>query len=138
MNKIFLVVLGLSGGITVGAGVFAFFTVLGVLVRVIDISETEVYGGTYKIAIILGSLISTYIYIFRIGMNIGKGWLIVIGLYMGIFVGMVSSALAEVLNVIPSLSINMGITRWILLLIISIILGKTIGSIIYWVLPGFY
>lgn len=138
MNKIFLVVLGLSGGITVGAGVFAFFTVLGVLVRVIDISETEVYGSTYKIAIILGSLISTYIYIFRIGMNIGKGWLIVIGLYMGIFVGMVSSALAEVLNVIPSLSINMGITRWILLLIISIILGKTIGSIIYWVLPGFY
>lgn len=138
MKNLVLVALGLSGGAVVGAGVFAFFMVLGVVTRAMDIGRTEGYEKAYKIAILLGSLISTFIYIFDLGIKAHRGWLIAVGLFMGTFVGMVASALAEVLNVIPFLSINMGIDGWVYLLITAIILGKVVGSIIYWMVPGFY
>lgn len=132
MKTFLLVIVGLSGGALVGAGMFAFFIALGVIERVIDIGRTEAYRGMYKIAILLGSLLSTLIYMFRFGVRANKGWLLLIGLPMGIFVGMIASALTEVLNVIPFLSIRIGIIKWAYLLIIAIILGKVLGSILYW------
>ena len=138
MRTIFLIILGFSGGAAVGAGIFTFFTVLGVVARVIDIGKTERHGNIYKIAILFGSLVSTSIYMFGFRIRASRFWLIIIGLFMGIFVGMVASALAEVLNVIPYLSNRMGINKWIYLTIIGIIFGKIIGSIIYWIIPGFY
>ena len=57
---------------------------------------------------------------------------------MGIFVGMVASALAETLDVLPFTSTYIGINRWVYLWIIALIFGKIIGSIIYWTVPGFY
>ena len=132
MKTFLLVIVGLSGGALVGAGMFAFFIALGVIERVIDISRTEAYRGMYKIAILLGSLLSTLIYMFRCGVRANRGWLLLIGLPMGIFVGMIASALTEVLNVIPFLSIRIGIIKWAYLLIIAIILGKVLGSILYW------
>ena len=46
--------------------------------------------------------------------------------------------LAETLDVIPLLSNRIGINKRIYLLIIGIILGKIMGSIFYWIIPGFY
>lgn len=132
MKALFLITIGLSGGAVVGAGVFAFFVALGVIERIIDISKTETYGKAYRISILLGSLLSTFIYMFGFGIEANRGWLVVIGLFMGAFVGMIASALAEVLNVIPFLSITMRIDRWVYFLIAAIILGKVLGSIVYW------
>ncbi|NLI59826.1 MAG: stage V sporulation protein AB [Clostridiales bacterium] len=137
-EKILLVILGLSGGSMVGAGVFAFFTVLGVVTRVMDIGKTQRYKSLYKGVILFGSLLSTCIYMFESGTKASKGWLVLLGLFMGIFVGMVTSALAETLDVIPLLSNRIGINKRIYLLIIGIILGKIMGSIFYWIIPGFY
>ncbi|NLN41637.1 MAG: stage V sporulation protein AB [Clostridiales bacterium] len=138
MNKFLLIALGLSGGAIVGTGISAFITVLGVLVRVMDLSKTQRYGYVYKIAILLGSLVSTYIYIFELSIKANPVWLSIVGLFMGVFVGMVASALAETLDVLPFTSTNIGINRWIYLWIIALIFGKIIGSIIYWTVPGFY
>ena len=99
----------------VGAGVFAFFTVLGVVTRVMDIGKTQRYKSLYKGVILFGSLLSTCIYMFESGTKASKGWLVLLGLFMGIFVGMVTSALAETLDVIPLLSNRIGINKRIYL-----------------------
>jgi len=138
MNKLFLIALGLSGGAIVGTGISAFITILGVVVRVIDLSETQRCGYVYKISILLGSLVSTCIYMFELGIKVSPIWLLIIGLFMGVFVGMVASALAETLDVLPFSSTYIGINRWVYLWIIALIFGKIIGSIIYWTVPGFY
>lgn len=138
MKKISLIIVGLSGGTAVGAGIFALFTALGVVTRIIDIGKTQRFEYHYKIAILLGSLTSTLVYTYGFNIKLGKGWLIISGLFMGIFVGMVASALAEVINVIPFLTTYMVIDRWLYLLIVGLILGKVIGSLLYWILPGFY
>ena len=138
MNKLFLIALGLSGGAIVGTGISAFITILGVLVRVMDLSKTQRYGYVYKIAILLGSLVSTYIYIFELSIKANPVWLSIVGLFMGVFVGMVASALAETLDVLPFSSTYIGINRWVYLWIIALIFGKIIGSIIYWIIPCFY
>lgn len=138
MNKLFLIALGLSGGAIVGTGISAFITILGVVVRVIDLSEIQRCGYVYKISILLGSLVSTCIYMFELGIKVSPIWLLIIGLFMGVFVGMVASALAETLDVLPFSSTYIGINRWVYLWIIALIFGKIIGSIIYWTVPGFY
>lgn len=138
MNKLILIALGLSGGAIIGTGISAFITVLGVVVRVMDLSKTQRYGHAYKITILLGSLISTCVYMFELSMKASRIWLLIVGLFMGIFVGMIASALAETLDVLPFTSTNIGINRWVYLWIIALIFGKIIGSIIYWIIPGFY
>ncbi|HZJ82475.1 MAG TPA: stage V sporulation protein AB [Clostridia bacterium] len=138
MKKIYLALLGFSGGATVGAGIVAFFTILGVVARVIDIGKTQGYEKYYKIAVILGALLSTYMYMFDFSVNGSKVWLTFIGLFMGAFIGMVASALAEMLNIFPFLTFSMGINRWVYPIIMAIIFGKVIGSLIYWTIPGFY
>lgn len=138
MKNIYLAFLGFSGGVTVGAGIVAFFTVLGVVARVVDIGKTQGHEKAYKIVIIFGALLSTLVYMFDFKVNGGRFWLAIVGLFMGIFIGMVSSALAEMLNIIPFLSMDAGIDNWLYLIIIAIIFGKMIGSLIYWTIPGFY
>lgn len=138
MNRLLLIAIGLSGGAIVGTGMSAFITVLGVVVRIMDLSKTQRYGYVHKIAILLGSVVSTFIYLFKFDIRASRIWLLIVGLFMGVFVGMVASALAETLDVLPFTSNNMGINRWVYLWIIALIFGKIIGSIIYWIIPGFY
>ncbi len=138
MNKIFLVALGLAGGTVVGTGISAFITVLGIVTRIMDLSMTQRYVYVYKNIILLGSLISCFLYMFEFNIMVSPSLLIIVGLFMGIFVGMIASALAETLDVFPFASTYIGISRWIYLWIIVLILGKIVGSLVYWTVPGFY
>ncbi len=54
--------------------------------------------------------------------------LIAFGLFSGIFVGCMVMALAEILNVIPIFTRRIKVTSGLSFIIISIALGKIIGS----------
>ena len=138
MIELLVAFMGLSGGIIVGIGIFAFFTVLGIIPRIINLGKIKTNKQVYSTAILMGTSLSTAIYIYGIRLGGGKCWLIIAGLFMGSFVGMVASALAEVLNVIPFLTISLRIRRWLYFLLLTIIGGKVLGSLLYWILPGFY
>lgn len=133
-----LAILGFSGGLIVGGALAAFLTALGVVTRLIEMVKTKKYLTVYKFSILAGTIVSTLFYTLPIKINT-KGYILVfVGLFMGIFVGMVASALAEVLNVIPLIADTLGAPKWIYVIIFAMLLGKIVGSLVYWIAPRFY
>lgn len=62
-------------------------------------------------------------------------WLLVpIGLFAGVFIGMLAAALTEVLNVLPILAKRIGMGDRILILLMAIVFGKILGSMFQWLI----
>ncbi|MGI6706968.1 MAG: stage V sporulation protein AB [Clostridia bacterium] len=134
----FCSVIGFSGGIIVGGGIIAFLTVLGVVSRLMHI--TSIYDNTFILSWIVlfgaltGCIISIFTYTTQLPQIVSVGF----GMVMGIFVGLLASALAEVINVIPIFADRMNVADYVHILIIVLALGKVIGSLIYWLFPKLY
>ncbi|OZM57138.1 stage V sporulation protein AB [Lottiidibacillus patelloidae] len=127
-----LLVIGFSGGIAVGAGFVAFLTVLGIIPRLTQLTRTKKYIRFYEVAIILGSMISAWLSLRDHTLEIPSFSLIILGLFFGVFVGMLAAALTEVLNVLPILAKRIGVHEKIVYLLMAIVFGKMIGSLFHW------
>jgi stage V sporulation protein AB len=60
------------------------------------------------------------------------------GLAGGIFYGVLAMSLAEVLDMLPILSRRGGVRRGLYYFVLAVALGKTVGSLLYFLIPGFY
>lgn len=127
--------IGLSCGVVVSAGIFALVTALGIVPRLIEKTHTQNYISLYENSIIFGGIGGTIISFWPISIPLGKLGLVVIGIGSGIFVGNLLVALAEFINVLPIMNRRLKLTGGIALMIVTLGLGKTIGSLIYWLLP---
>ena len=56
----------------------------------------------------------------------------VIGLMCGIFIGMLATALTEVLNVLPILAKRLRLTGYLFGLLMAMVAGKVAGSLFDW------
>lgn len=131
--KLFLIVFGLSSGIMVGAGVIALLILVGIIPRMAQISNTKAFISFYEKILIIGTLLGSFISIQNISISIGRIGVLVSGLAYGIFIGFLSSGLAEVLDYIPITSRRLKIpTIYLKYIIISLLIGKVIGSFIGW------
>ncbi|GAA0458612.1 stage V sporulation protein AB [Alkalibacillus silvisoli] len=128
------VVVGLAAGLAVGSGFVAFLTVLGIIPRLVQISNSNKLIRFYEWAVILGVLFGIYItfsnQIFEAPIFLEVYW----GLLHGIFVGMLAAALTEVLNVFPILAKRMHVDDYIALLVLAIVFGKILGSLFQWII----
>ncbi|MBU5438225.1 stage V sporulation protein AB [Tissierella sp. MSJ-40] len=133
-KNIFSIVVALGGGITVGSAAAAFITLLQIVPRLIQFTETEEYVKLYQYVTVSGFVLFSFLYFsnFHIGLN--KIFVGLIGLVFGIFIGLFSSALAEVLNVVPVLSKKFKIKDRLKYVIGALILGKVTGSLYYWLI----
>lgn len=139
MTKIILTILiGLAGGLAIGASITAFFVVLGVTARIIRWSKKEEYLIFFQISLVLGSLLSCLVYFFDFTVKYLEFFTIPLGILMGIFIGIIISALTETLDIISVAANKLSITKWIYLIVVIILLGKIIGSLIYFLVPGFF
>ena len=131
--KLFLIVFGLSSGIMVGAGVIELLILVGIIARMAQISNTKGFISFYEKILIIGTLLGSFISIQNISISIGRIGVLVSGLAYGIFIGFLSSGLAEVLDYIPITSRRLKIpTIYLKYIIISLLIGKVIGSFIGW------
>jgi stage V sporulation protein AB len=126
------IIIGLSGGLAVGAGFVAFLTVLGIIPRLIQLSKTEKFINVYISCVIIGSLVGTFLSFTSITWNQSTFLLLFWGLSHGIFNGMLAAALTEILNVFPIIYKRMGIDRHLILLFMAVVLGKIAGSLFQW------
>lgn len=55
-----------------------------------------------------------------------------VGLFDGIFVGMLAAALTEVLNVLPILAKRLRMTSYLFGLLLAMVFGKVAGSLFDW------
>lgn len=137
IKQLFLFVLALSGGALVGTAAAAFIALLDIVPRLAQVTDTSDKIGMYEITL---SFSATYFALSTlIGWSIGiksKVFLILMGFTFGAFVGLLASALAEVLNVMPVLFRRVQIEKYILAVLISIALGKVVGSFFSWGIIG--
>lgn len=130
-RQILLAVIGVSSGVAVAGGLFAFIVELGVISRFADQTHTADRILLYEDSAALGGILGTVLFIFHIPVP-GGGWLLpVFGLLAGIFVGCWAMALAEILNVFPIFIRRIRIVRYISAFVLSMAVGKGIGAMVF-------
>ncbi|MFZ7120593.1 MAG: stage V sporulation protein AB [Eubacteriaceae bacterium] len=131
----FVVFIGFSAGLSVGTSVISFLVILRVIPRIIEIFKESYHIYFIEIALALGSVVSSVIYLN--GFSIKTNFIVIIflGLLIGVFIGMLAGALNEILNVVPIVTKRLAIEKYDKYILISLSLGKTVGSLVYWLIP---
>lgn len=129
IQNILLIIIGLAGGIGVAGGVFAFISVLGIIPRLADRLGLASHIYQMETVIALGGITGCVISIFQIHFPGGFIGIALIGLFSGIFVGSLSMALAETLQVIPVLCQRTSLKVGFPVLIAALAFGKAAGSL---------
>lgn len=132
MIDLLAIILGLSNGLVVGAAFAGFISMLDIIPRLVQISRTFEYRILYQNAFSMGVLAFTIIYLFDLNVELNNIVVAILGLIFGTFIGIFSSALAEVLNVIPVLSKKLKIKDELKIIIYALLFGKIAGSLYYW------
>lgn len=133
-REVLLAVIGLSAGLIVAGGLFAFIASLGVVSDIADRTHTGSKILLYEDATTVGGILGNLIFVYRIPIPGGTLLQIVVGLFTGIFVGCWALSLAETLNVFPIFIRRVKLVRCVPYIILAIAIGKGIGSLIYFFL----
>ena len=134
----FLVFFGVSSGLLVSAGVFAFIAAIGIVPRMAWRTKTKHFVRFYEDMIVLGGVWGTTAMFVDYRLP-SWGWgIMAVSLLEGVFVGVLAMALTEVLNVMPILMRRTRLTRGLRWIITAFALGKVAGSLIYYLIDGFY
>lgn len=131
VKQVIMALVGLSGGAIVAGGLFGFVVSLGVVSDFADRTRTADKVLLYEDAVALGGIVGNILYTYRIvipGISWGLGFF---GLFSGIFVGCWAMALTEILNVFPIFTRRIRLTKGIAFIILSVAIGKCIGSVVY-------
>ena len=132
MKNILLIIIAFGGGLTAGSAAAAFLALLEVIPRLMQISDTRDYIKLYQGTLTFGFVLFTLIYFSNFHLNLNKYTVIPAGFLYGMFIGIFSSALAEVLNVIPVLAKKLKLKNHLTYVIYTLMAGKVLGSIFYW------
>lgn len=132
INILFVIFVGMAWGITVGAGYVAFLTVFGIIPRLTQLTKTVSKIHAYEWAAVLGAFVGTIAFLQQPTFSLPAVLLTVLGLADGIYVGMITAALTEVLDVFPLLAKRIGIDDRLLVLMMALVFGKIFGSLFHW------
>lgn len=129
--QILLAFIGISSGIAVAGGLFAFIVELGVVADFADRTHTADRLLFYESCVAAGGIIGNAAYVFQAEPPGGVFFLTVYGLLAGTFTGCWAMALAEILNVFPVFLRRIRVAGYMTAFIISIALGKGLGACFY-------
>src|SRR5699024_1457150 len=104
VKSVLISTIALGGGMVAGGALAAFITLIKLIPRLAQLTETEGYIKLYENLFVTGGVIFTILYFMDRSLGLNNIIAIIISLGMGAFIGLFSSALAEVLNVIPVLA----------------------------------
>lgn len=139
LKTIYLIFLGLTSGCMVAAGTFAFIAAIGICAAHGKANpETQRFIRVYEDAIVLGGIWGTTAMFIKYRLPSVPLLPGCYALCTGIFVGVLAMALTEVLNVIPILLRRTRLTKGLPWLILAFALGKVCGSLVYFLVDGFY
>lgn len=137
MHLLFTVI-GLFSGFVIASGVFTTLIAVGLLPRFAEKTNTSKYIKLYENMIILGTILGNIFTVYKLytpfkSPLIFELFLCIYGLFSGIFVGCLAITIAEMLNAIPIFTRRIALPKTNLI-ILAISIGKTIGSLIYFLL----
>lgn len=130
--QVVLGAVGFSAGGVIAAGVFAFLAMIGVFPRMIDKTKSSRHIMLYETMIVIGGIAGNVLDLYRIPLNFGGNLLLgSFGFCVGVFVGSLVMSLAETLKALPVMNRRIHLAVGFQYVILSIALGKMIGSLIY-------
>lgn len=128
-----VMIIGLGGGLAVGSGLVAFLTVLGIIPRLTQLTKTKNYIRHYEWGVVIGAVTGSWCSLREPIFHLPSFLLIIVGIFSGVFIGLLAAALTEVLNVFPILAKRVGVAEKITYLLMAIVLGKISGSLFHWI-----
>ncbi len=134
MKYIAVPLLGFSNGIIAGSGLVALLTILDIIPRLAQLTNTYSEIKIYENIIIIGAVLAAITSLAGVSINLGKFTVVIVGFFIGIFIGLLASALAEVLNIIPVLIRRFRLEGYAGYIIYSLIAGKVLGALLNWFL----
>ena len=123
--------IGLSSGVLIAGGLFGFIISLGVVSDFAERTHTGKFVLLYEDVIAIGGILGSLSYTYQFLPVKSSVFLAIFGLFAGVFVGGWAMALAEILNVFPIFMRRVKVLKAIPYIILSIAVGKGIGSILY-------
>jgi stage V sporulation protein AB len=132
-GKAFVALLGLAGGLVVGSGLVALLIVLDLVPRIAQVTSAYRKSAWFETAIIAGAVYWSLADFLEWRLRLPRSAALpLIGLSDGVFVGMLAAALTEVMNVLPILAKRLGLSHYIIGLLMAMVLGKVAGSLFDW------
>lgn len=153
IRQTLLGVIGVSSGLIVSAGVFTVLISVGLIPRFAGKMHVARKIFVLEEMVVFGTLAGGFFSIFsewgRVGEFVrehalfghaatdgawnllGTLFLIIFGIFAGIFVGCLALAIAEMLNTIPIFARRIGFRHGLGIAILAVALGKLLGSLIY-------
>lgn len=129
LQNVFLLLIGLSGGLLVAGGLFAFLALVGVVTRLAAGTTTAKFLMFYEDMALIGCVGGNLLYIYGFSLPLGNVFLGLFGIGAGIFTGCLAAALAEVVNMMPVLSERVSLKKGMVGIMVLFALGKLAGSL---------
>lgn len=126
-----LAIVGLGAGALTAAGYFAILAMVGVITRFANFSGTASHIRLYEKMLCLGGILGNLIWLFGMPFKMFSAFGILYGVLTGIFVGCFLVSLAEMVKGLPVFMKKAGLKKGMSAIIISLALGKSLGSIFY-------
>ena len=148
-REMILALIGCSYGLLAAAGIFTVLIAVGLLPRFAGETHTANRVLLYEEMVIFGTIVGGFCSIFteysQIGAMLrlafparralwdacGEGILAVIGVFVGMFVGSLALAIAEMLDSIPIFTRRISFHHGIGLAVLAIAAGKLCGALLY-------
>ena len=131
LQHFFLMVIGFCSGIVISGGVAGLLIGLSIVPRYAGVTHTGKHILLYEDITFLGITVGNLFFIYGWHIPGGSFFLILYGLFSGIFLGGWIMALAEMADVFPIFSRRIKLTNGIRLVVIAAALGKTLGAFYY-------
>lgn len=131
-KELLMGVTGLCSGLAVAGGLFALIIALGVVADFADRTHTARYILWYEDAVAAGGILGNLMSVYAISLSLGSLGAGVFGIFAGVFVGAWAMALTEIINIIPIFARRLDLRRGLELLVLSMALGRTIGSLLFY------
>lgn len=129
--KAALAFVGLCAGIIVSSGAVALIIGLNVIPRYAGITRTAQHVILYENVCIAGVLAGNFLSFYNGTIPLGWPGLFLYGSCSGIFLGSWIIALGEVVDIFAITARRIGLTRGMPFIIVSMALGKTLGSLLF-------
>ncbi len=120
---------GFCGGAVVATALAAFIISLGIIPRYAGIPHTAKHILLYEDFLMLGSILGNLVFVYKFSLPLGQIGEGIIGLFFGMFLGSWIIALGEVVNVFAITARRIGLKKGAGLIVLSIALGKSLGSL---------
>ena len=128
---IFLGFVGLCSGVIIAGGITGLLMGLSIVPRYAGITRTADHILLYEDLALLGTVTGNLFYLFQWKLPLGSPFLMLYGIFSGIFLGGWIMALAEMADVFPIFSRRIKLTNGIRWVVIAVAFGKALGSLYY-------